>query len=155
MYDRMVDEPRLTAWYPAGVTWPHAVLPELARLLSDRHGQQLANLGLNLYRNGADSVAWHGDRISRVLPEPVVAIVSLGAPRPFLVRPKGGGRSRSFSLGWGDLVVMGGRCQQEFDHSVPKVAVAGPRLSVMFRPHDEGWSARTGGTTRAVGPLAV
>ncbi len=61
----------------------------------------------------------------------------LGAARPFLLRPKGGGRSRAFPAGWGDLLVMGGRCQQEFDHSVPKQARAGPRLSLMFRPHDD------------------
>lgn len=148
MYERMVDEPRLTAWYPAGVTWPHDVLAELSALLSQRYGQELRSLGLNLYRNGADSVAWHGDRIARHRPEPVVAIVSLGEPRPFLLRPKGGGRSRSFNLGWGDLIVMGGRCQQELDHSVPKVARAGPRISVMFRPHDERWADRTGGVNR-------
>ncbi|MGD9753078.1 MAG: alpha-ketoglutarate-dependent dioxygenase AlkB [Acidimicrobiia bacterium] len=153
MYDRLVDEPRLTAWYPAGATWPHPVLAELASALSERYGQRLANLGLNLYRDGADSVAWHGDRIGRAYPEPVVAIVSLGAPRPFLLRPRGGGgRCRRFTLGWGDLLVMGGRCQQELDHAVPKVAAAGPRLSVMFRPHDEGWVQRVVVSSRRVSP---
>ncbi len=149
MFDRMVDEPRLTAWYPAGVAWPHAVLGELSALLSERYGQELCNLGVNLYRSGADSVAWHGDRVAKAQPEPVVAIVSLGTPRPFLLRPKGGGtRCRTFSLGWGDLLVMGGRCQQEFDHAVPKLAQAQPRLSVMFRPLDERWERRTGGVSR-------
>lgn len=153
MYDRVVDEPRLTAWYPAGAAWPHAVLAELSELLSARYGQQLVNLGLNLYRDGTDSVAWHGDKVARTHPEPVVAIVSVGAPRPFLVRPKGGGgRCRSFSLGWGDLLVMGGRCQQEFDHAVPKVPVAGPRMSVMFRPLDERWVERTVVSSRRVDP---
>ena len=144
MYDRMVDEPRLTAAYPAGVPWPHAVLAELSASLSQRYGQALENLSLNLYRNGADSVAWHGDRVARTFPEPTVAIVSIGSPRPFLLRAKGGGASRMFRPGWGDLLVMGGRCQQEFDHCVPKVANAGPRLSVMFRPFDERWPPRPG-----------
>lgn len=151
MYDRMVDEPRLTVWYPAGVTWPHAILAELSALLSQRYGQALEALSLNLYRDGADSVAWHGDRVARRFPEPTVAIISLGGPRPFLLRPKGGGASRSFSLGWGDLLVMGGRCQQQFDHAVPKVARAGPRLSVMFRPFDERWAERIGAVTRTAG----
>lgn len=147
MYQRLVDEPRLTAWYPPGTPWPHPALAELAALLSRRYQQCLSALSLNLYRDGSDSVAWHGDRISRAVPEPVVAIVSLGQPRPFHLRPKGGGRSRCFGLGWGDLLVMGGRCQQEFDHAVPKVARAAPRISVMFRPHDELWSARPGVST--------
>jgi alkylated DNA repair dioxygenase AlkB len=137
MYERMVDEPRLTAWYHPGEPWPHPVLGELASVLGARYRVELGNLGLNLYRDGADSVAWHGDRIGASVPEPVVAIVSVGAPRPFLLRPKGGGPSRSFSLGWGDLTVMGGRCQQEWDHAVPKVASAGPRLSIMFRQLDD------------------
>jgi alkylated DNA repair dioxygenase AlkB len=145
MYDRMVDEPRLTVAYPPGSAWPHEVLGDLSALLSARYGQQLGSLSLNLYRNGSDSVAWHGDRLGPNLLEPVVAIVSLGAPRPFLVRPRGGGRSRSFPAGWGDLLVMGGRCQQHFEHAVPKVARAGPRVSVMFRPYlDETWAQRIG-----------
>jgi len=151
MYERMVDEPRLTVWYPAGVAWPHPVLGELAALLSRRYGQALGNLSMNLYRNGSDSVAWHGDRIARAMPEPTVAIVSLGAPRSFQIRPKGGGASLAFSAGWGDLLVMGGRCQQEFDHAVPKAARCGPRLSVMFRPHDEGWAARMGAAITPAG----
>ncbi len=137
MYDRIVDEPRLTAWYEPGSPWPVAVLDEVADALSARYRRPLRSLSMNLYRDGADSVAWHGDRIGRRIDEPIVAIVSLGAPRPFLLRPKGGGRARSFALGWGDLLVMGGRCQQEFDHCVPKVAAAAPRLSVMLREVDD------------------
>ena len=150
MYQRLVDEPRLTAWFPAGTLWPHPQLAQLSQTLSERYGQQLGALSLNLYRSGSDSVAWHGDRISQSVPEPTVAIISLGAPRPFLLRPKGGGRSRQYGLGWGDLLVMGGRCQREFDHCVPKLARAGPRISVMFRPHDEGWAERPGVTTHPV-----
>lgn len=152
MYERMVDEPRLSVWYPAGVTWPHDALADLSALLSARYGRPLERLSMNLYRHGADSVAWHGDRLWDHDPEPPVAIVSLGSPRPFLIRPKGGGPSRSFSLGWGDLLVMGGRCQQEFDHSVPKVARADVRLSVMFRPRDERWVQRIAATSRSARP---
>jgi alkylated DNA repair dioxygenase AlkB len=155
MYDRMVDEPRLTVAYQPGSGWPHEVLTELSALLSSHYGQDLVSLSLNLYRDGADSVAWHGDRLGRAQAEPVVAIVSLGCPRPFLVRPRGGGRSRAFSAGWGDLLVMGGRCQQHFEHAVPKVARAGPRVSVMFRPYlDESWAQRIGAQVNPVGRWA-
>jgi alkylated DNA repair dioxygenase AlkB len=89
--------------------------------------------GFNLYRDGQDSVAWHGDRISKEIEEPIVALVSLGEPRKFLLRPRGGGKSRAFHLGGGDLLVTGGRTQRAWEHSVPKVAQAGPRVSVAYR----------------------
>jgi alkylated DNA repair dioxygenase AlkB len=93
-------------------------------------------VGFNLYRDGRDGVAWHGDRIRREVAEPVVPLLSLGAPRRLLVRPRAGGPSRAFLLGPGDLLVMGGRAQRTWQHSVPKVARAiGPRISVAYR-HD-------------------
>lgn len=101
--------------------------------LSGRYGVRLDAITCNLYRNGRDSVAWHGDRVARDLPEATVAIVSLGEPRPFRVRPRGGGPSLSWSAGHGDLLVMGGSCQRTCEHSVPKVAAAGPRIATMFR----------------------
>jgi alkylated DNA repair dioxygenase AlkB len=107
---------------------------ESARLaLSERYGVEFDSIGLNLYRDGRDSVAWHGDRIPKEIVDPIVALVSLGHPRRFLLRPKGGGKSRSFDLGRGDLLVTGGSSQREWQHSVPKVATAGPRISVAFR----------------------
>jgi alkylated DNA repair dioxygenase AlkB len=78
-------------------------------------------------------VAWHGDRVARELPEATVALVSLGVPRPFKLRPKGGGRSIAYLPDRGDLLVMGGSCQRTWDHAVPKVSNAGPRMSVQFR----------------------
>lgn len=90
-------------------------------------------MGVNLYRDGSDSVAWHGDRIARELPEATVALVSLGAVRPFKLRPKGGGASVTYLPGPGDLLVMGGSCQGTWDHAVPKVAASGPRISIQFR----------------------
>jgi alkylated DNA repair dioxygenase AlkB len=114
-------------------------------ILSDRYGVTIDSVGFNLYRDGKDSVAWHGDRIAREIAEPVVALVSLGEPRSFLLRPRGGGRSRRFLLGGGDLLVTGGRTQRDWQHSVPKVASAGPRISLAFRhglerrvPEDQG-----------------
>ncbi|MBV8305723.1 MAG: alpha-ketoglutarate-dependent dioxygenase AlkB [Acidimicrobiia bacterium] len=136
MYDRQVVEPRLTSSWRAesGEALAPAVLEDMRRALSTRYGVELDSMGLNLYRDGRDSVAWHGDRIARAIECPIVALVSLGSPRRFLLRPKGGGRSRPFELGGGDLLVTGGRTQRLWEHSVPKVAGAvGPRISLAFR----------------------
>jgi alkylated DNA repair dioxygenase AlkB len=130
MYDRMVAEPRLTtrAWES-----PPDPVPALADALSERYDTDLHTVSANLYRDGRDSVAWHGDRVGRRRAHTVVAIVSLGAPRRFLLRPKGGGASLRLTPGSGDLLVLGGTCQRTWQHCVPKCAAAGPRVSVMFR----------------------
>jgi alkylated DNA repair dioxygenase AlkB len=137
MYDKKVVEPRLTAsWLAAsGQALEPPLLEHMRRALSTRYGVELDSMGLNLYRDGADSVAWHGDRIAKEIAEPIVAIVSVGEPRKFLLRPRdrGTARTRTFLLGRGDLLVTGGACQREWEHSVPKVASAGPRISVTFR----------------------
>ena len=130
MWDNVVDEPRLSTgpW-----TDPPALAHEMAGLLGRRYSLDLSAVTANLYRDGRDSVAWHGDTLGRPMPTTVVAIVSLGSPRRLLVRPKGGGASQRFEPSHGDLFVMGGTCQHTFDHAVPKQAVAGPRISLMFR----------------------
>ncbi|MCZ2837593.1 alpha-ketoglutarate-dependent dioxygenase AlkB [Modestobacter sp. VKM Ac-2985] len=140
MYDREVAVPRLLRWYGAGEALPHAVLAE-ARAALDAHyrpelGEPFVTAGMCLYRDGRDSVAWHGDRIGRSRTEDtMVAIVSFGSPRPLLLRPVGGGESRRFTLGHGDLVVMGGSCQRTWEHCIPKTTKpVGPRVSVQFRP---------------------
>jgi alkylated DNA repair dioxygenase AlkB len=135
MYDKTVLEPRLTAWWQASSGGPlePAILERMRSVLSARYGVELDSMGLNLYRDGQDSVAWHGDRIAKEIAEPVVAIVSVGEARPFLLRPRRGGPSLTFHLGRGDLVVTGGACQRRWLHSVPKVARAGPRISITFR----------------------
>jgi alkylated DNA repair dioxygenase AlkB len=136
MYDRLVREPRLTWWWAEGdEERPLAVLDAARHALSRWYGRRFDSIGCNYYRNGADSVAWHADRIRFYQEDPLVAIVSLGSPRPFQLRPRGGGHSRSFLLGHGDLLVMGGACQHDWEHTVPKVASAGPRISVSYR-HD-------------------
>jgi alkylated DNA repair dioxygenase AlkB len=134
MYDRVVPEPRLThRWHLDRGPDPPPALTAMARLIGARYGVQLTQVGVNLYRDGSDSVAWHGDRVARELLEAVVALVSLGALRPFRLRPTGGGPSQAFLPGPGDLLVMGGSCQRTWQHSVPKVRAAGPRISVQFR----------------------
>ncbi|HUZ37753.1 MAG TPA: alpha-ketoglutarate-dependent dioxygenase AlkB [Streptosporangiaceae bacterium] len=142
MYDRVVDVPRLLCFYGAGQPLPDPVLTE-ARDALDAHygpelGEPLCTAGLCLYRDGRDSVAWHGDTIGRgSTQDTVVAIVSLGTPRALLLRPRhGGGPTLRHDLGHGDLLVMGGSCQRTWEHAVPKTARAtGPRISVQFRPH--------------------
>ncbi|SES43089.1 DNA-N1-methyladenine dioxygenase [Streptomyces sp. yr375] len=143
MYDDVVAVPRLLAFYAADEALPHPVLAEARRALSahyaDELGEPFVTAGLCHYRDGRDSVAWHGDRIGRGAREDtMVAILSVGSPRDLLLRPLrpvlGGGTVRR-PLGHGDLIVMGGSCQRTWEHCVPKSArAAGPRISVQFRP---------------------
>jgi alkylated DNA repair dioxygenase AlkB len=135
MYDQRVREPRLTSGWNArsGEPLEPPILEEIRVALSEHYGRVFDSVGFNLYRDGRDSVAWHGDRIAKEIEDPIVALVSLGEARKFLLRPKGGGRSRSLLLGGGDLLVTGGKTQREWDHSVPKVAHAGPRISLAYR----------------------
>lgn len=132
MYDRVVDVPRLTASIPADGPGHPAVFA-MAEALSRRYGTTFDRLSLNLYRDGRDGVAWHGDRVLRERHNALVGTVSVGEPRKFLLRPAGGGPSMTFNLGWGDLVMMGGECQRLWEHCVPKQRRAGPRISIMFR----------------------
>jgi alkylated DNA repair dioxygenase AlkB len=137
MYDSVVDEPRLTAWWSRAAATPEPlpVLGEARQALGDRYSTNFDSIGFNLYRDGRDSVAWHGDRHRHTLVDPIVAILSVGAGRSFRLRRRGaGGGSHRWALGHGDLLVMGGACQHEWEHSVPKTsAVVGPRMSITFR----------------------
>ncbi len=133
MYERYVDEPRLTCRYERGSEVPHPALGLAGGRLEGLYGVPLAGPGLNYYRDGRDSVAFHADRELKQLGNTIVAIVTLGATRPFLVRPRGGGRSVDFRPASGDLLVMGGACQAHFEHAVPKTASCGPRVSATWR----------------------
>jgi alkylated DNA repair dioxygenase AlkB len=133
MYDRVVEVPRVFASVPEHGPG-HPILAEAASALSERYGEPFARISLALYRTGKDSVAFHGDRVARTMNEALVATVSVGAPRRFLLRPYAGGSSIGYNLGWGDLIVMGGTCQRTWQHAIPKVAHADPRIAVMFRP---------------------
>jgi alkylated DNA repair dioxygenase AlkB len=141
MYDRVVDVPRLLSFYDEVEPLPDPALVEAKRKLDEHYaaelGEYFATAGLCLYRDGRDSVAWHGDRIGRgSTQDTMVAIIVLGAPRALLLRPRGGGGPTIRNeLGHGDLLVMGGSCQRTWEHAVPKTARAvGPRISVQFRP---------------------
>ncbi|MEV4611350.1 alpha-ketoglutarate-dependent dioxygenase AlkB [Kitasatospora sp. NPDC049258] len=141
MYERVVAVPRLLAHYREGAALPHPVLAQAREALGAHYARELrepfVSAGLCYYRDGRDSVAWHGDRIGRgELEDTMVAIVSVGEPRPLLLRPRfGGGESVRQALGHGDLLVMGGSCQRTWEHAVPKTArPVGPRISIQFRP---------------------
>jgi alkylated DNA repair dioxygenase AlkB len=140
MYEREVAVPRLLRWYGGDEELPHPLLTEsraaLSRFYGPELGEPFVSAGMCLYRDGRDSVAWHGDRIGRGRStDTMVAIVSFGSPRPLMLRPVGGGESLRFPLGHGDLVVMGGSCQRTWEHCIPKTAKpVGPRVSVQFRP---------------------
>jgi alkylated DNA repair dioxygenase AlkB len=145
MYERTVDVPRLLAYYGEGQPLPDPVLDEVKAALDEYYspelGEPFATAGLCLYRDGRDSVAWHGDRIGRGNTEDtMVAIVSVGSPRALLLRPRGGGGpTLRHDIGHGDLLVMGGSCQRTWEHAVPKTArPTGPRISIQFRPRGVG-----------------
>ncbi len=139
MYDSVVDVPRLLCFYGDDAPLPHPALEAARVALSTHYATELrepfTTAGLCLYRDGHDSVAWHGDRIGRSRErDTMVAILSVGAPRDLLLRPRGGGASVRVPAGHGDLLVMGGSCQRTWDHCVPKTSrPVGPRISIQFR----------------------
>jgi alkylated DNA repair dioxygenase AlkB len=140
MYERLVAVPRLLCFYGEDELLPDPVLDDAKAALDAHYGAELGEpfrtAGLCLYRDGRDSVAWHGDRIGRGnTTDTMVAIISVGSPRALLLRPRGGGRTIRHELGHGDLVVMGGSCQRTWEHAIPKTTKAvGPRISIQFRP---------------------
>lgn len=142
MYDRMVDVPRLVHTYGIGEALPDAGLlqarEDLSRFYAPELGEPFVTAGCCYYRDGQDSVAWHGDNLGRGRNhDTMVAIVSFGSPRKLQLRPRGGALAHTFQLGHGDLVVMGGSCQRTWEHAVPKSArPVGPRISVQFRPRN-------------------
>lgn len=131
MYDKTVDVPRLLAQVDLA---EQPLLEQMRATLSERYGEPFIYVTAALYRNGSDSVAFHGDTTARDMKEALVATVSLGEPRRFMLRPTAGGASIAMPLGRGDLVIMGGTCQRTWRHGIPKAASADPRIAVMFRP---------------------
>lgn len=142
MYDRVVDVPRLVHTYGIGDPLPDPALDRARDLLSEHYaaelGEPFVTAGCCFYRDGHDSVAWHGDNLGRGRShDTMVAIVSFGSPRRLQLRPRGGQIEHEFALGHGDLLVMGGSCQRTWEHAVPKTArPAGPRISIQLRPRN-------------------
>lgn len=128
MYDKIVATPRLLARVA------HPLIEAMRDALDAHYGERFVRLTAALYRDGNDSVAFHGDTTARDMEQAIVATVSLGGPRKFLMKPTAGGESIAYQLGRGDLIVMGGTHQRTWRHAIPKAASAAPRIAVMFRP---------------------
>ena len=135
MYDRRVQEPRLTAEYPVIAEAPHPVLHYVTAALAAHYRVPYTRLWMNWYRDHEDGTSWHADHWAEKLDHTVIPVLSLGASRRFLIKANAGGRSTIVEASGGDLVVMGGRCQRDYKHSVPKQkTIAGPRVSLNFSP---------------------
>jgi alkylated DNA repair dioxygenase AlkB len=149
MFDQVFREPRLTAEYRSLRNVPEqaTALLEAARALSRHYGVAYDSLWLNLYRDGQDSTGWHRDRFSCQRAECIVPVLSLGATRRFLIKPRSGGNSIAFKPGSGDLIVMGGRSQEDWVHSVPKdPGIAERRISINFQSSVQAGSRQSAGT---------
>ena len=134
MYERVVDDPRLSCHYARDDALPHPALADMGARLDALLGVDLHGPGCNYYRDGRDSVAWHADRELRDLEDTRIAIVTLGARRPFLIRGfDKRQKSRNLAPGSGDLIVMGGAAQMHWQHAVPKTKHSGPRISCTWR----------------------
>jgi len=137
MYDRVVDEPRLTHEYHDVAIAP-TFLIAIADALSDYCGVRYDRIWMNWYRDNRDSTSWHADRPANVPDTATIPVLSLGAPRRFLIRPYGGGRSTAFTPLGGDVLIMRGRCQRDWQHSVPKQQkTAGSRMSLNFSSSEQ------------------
>lgn len=137
MYDREVDVPRMLGSFrfdPPPASVPGAIL-EAHRLVVGRLGVAFNAVGLNLYRDGRDSVAPHNDRLYEIIEGYPIALLSLGATRRMTVREKEGPRRATHvDLEAGSLFVMDYMTQLHYTHGVPKTDVpVGERISLAFR----------------------
>jgi alkylated DNA repair dioxygenase AlkB len=132
MYNRVVDEPRLTGEY-VDLSAAPALLIELAATFSEQFDVPYDRIWMNWYRDHRDGTGWHADRPAHKAPTATVPVLSLGAARRFMIRPATGGSSTVFTPAGGDLIVMQGRCQRDWQHCVPKQkTAAGARMSLNF-----------------------
>lgn len=135
MYDRIVDVPRLLASYRIE-EWPSKLpLQEMLAIVQARAPAPYNAVGLNLYRDGRDSVAMHNDKLHTILPGFPISLISLGNARRMNIRAKnGGGRAIGIDLEPGSLLVMSHASQLTHEHGIPKTAKAvEPRMSAVFR----------------------
>jgi alkylated DNA repair dioxygenase AlkB len=143
-YDHVVEERRLGSWWRSGTPLPHPALAEATRVLQHRYRVQFEGFGMIQYRDGTDGQAFHRDTDMRYLEDTIIAILTLGATRPWRLRPRsakhtlepGKGAVYDLAPASGDLLVMGGRCQADWEHSVPYLgagATVDPRISIQWR----------------------
>lgn len=142
-YEVFVDERRLGASWSRGRPLPHPALGPITRWIQKRYGVLFDGFGMIQYRDGTDGQGFHRDTDMRWLEDTVIAVLTLGATRPWRLRPHADRRSDDPTKGAthellpaaGDLLVMGGRCQADWQHSVPYVpsSPVGPRISLQWR----------------------
>lgn len=148
-YDHFVEERRLGASWRPGTPLPHPALAEATRTLQHRYGVRFDGFGMMQYRDGRDGQAFHRDTDMHWLDDTIIAILSLGARRPWLLRPRsarhdldpGKGATHDLAPGSGDLIVMGGSSQAGWEHSVPYLGATpvDPRVSIQWRfAHQRG-----------------
>lgn len=135
MYGRMVDVPRLVAGYRLDDPAAPASLAVLAACVARVDAAAFNTAGLNLYRDGNDSVAPHNDHLHEIRDGQPIALVSLGATRRMVIREKHAPhRTLKLDLEAGSVLVMSYATQLHYDHGIPKQSAAvGPRISVAFR----------------------
>jgi alkylated DNA repair dioxygenase AlkB len=151
-YDHHVEENRLSTMWRPGTPAPHPALVEVHRRVRHLTGKPFEGPAFNWYRDGGDGQAFHRDRDLRWCEDTVIAILTLGATRPWLLRPHASrydhdearykGATHDVAPAAGDLLVMAGRCQADWEHSVPVLGRGRPvdgRVSVQWR-----WTAKTG-----------
>ena len=137
MYDREVDVPRLTSSYWLDELQPDSPLPfadMLARVRALAPAPYTA-VGMNLYRDGRDSVAMHHDKLRILVPGHPLALVSLGDARRMRIRAQADHRDAfDVDLAHGSLLVMSHASQRTHEHGIPKTArPSHPRMSAVFR----------------------
>lgn len=135
MYERVVDVPRLMASYRVDAAPPGLGLDDLLAIVQSLAPAPYTSIGMNLYRNGNDSVAMHGDKMHLVAAGHPITLVSLGAPRRMLVRARAeGSQAVAFDLAPGSVLAMSHASQQTHEHGIPKTRKpVGARISVVFR----------------------
>jgi len=160
-YERWVEEPRVGSFYGRNRGFPHPVVAAAQRAIQDHYRVQFEGVALAWYRDGNDSVAFHRDREMRYCEDTVVAILTLGARRPWLLRRRTradkwiadhGGAEYDLAPASGDLFVLGGRAQADWEHSVPKLSGAGARagrISMQWRYTSRRGRPEVGGSYRA------
>lgn len=142
-YDHLVEERRVGAGWKPGTPLPHPALGEATRSLQHRYQVRFTGFSMIQYRDGHDGQAFHRDTDMRWLDDTVIAILSLGSQRPWLLRPRarrhdhtpGKGTTHDLAPGSGDLIVMGGSTQAGWEHSVPYLGSrpGANRISVQWR----------------------
>jgi alkylated DNA repair dioxygenase AlkB len=143
MYDRIVDVPRLLATYSTDALPAGLPLAEMLGQVRNVVPAPFNSVGLNFYRDGADSVAMHHDKLHTLVPGHPIALISLGDTRRMNLRAQDrSARSFAVDLEPGSLLVMSHASQLTHLHGIAKTKrLVGPRISVVFRVRPEQWRA--------------